>query len=235
MEKQVNSKIDSMEKQVNSRIDSIEKQVNSRVDKLHGSMEKLMAVNKDVVLKEIEKVTKDMRANLDTEVGILCARMERMEQKISAKEAKKKSFDPVVSLIVVGLPQSEGEDLMAKVKDLLHVGFGCDTALFPAAVERVRARGDRPGLVKVELNSVQEKVAVLRKKSNLKDNNRFNKVYMSSAKSHAERLMELNFRTLICETAAGKDFYLTGNRGMVKWTQSYRRAVTDGAGADGDY
>lgn len=36
--------------------------------------------------KEIEKATEDMNANLDTEAGILCARMEKMEQKISEKE-----------------------------------------------------------------------------------------------------------------------------------------------------
>ncbi len=213
----------------------MERQVNTRVDKLRGTMEKMMAENKDAVLKEIEKATKDMKANLDTELGILCARMAKLERKISEKEAKKKSFDPDVSLIFVGLPQSEGEDLMAKVKDLLHVGLGCDTTLCPAAVERVRARGDRPGLVKVELSSVQEKVSVLRRKSKLKDNDRFNEVYVSSAKSHAERLLELNFRTLIRETTVGKDLYLTGNGRMVKWTQSFRSAGRGGSGADGDY
>ena len=81
-----------------------------------------MAENQNVVLKEIEKAPKDMKTNLDTEVGILCARMEKMEQKISEKEAKKKSFDPDVPVIVVGLPQSEGEDLMAKV----NCGAGAD-------------------------------------------------------------------------------------------------------------
>ena len=90
-------------------------------------------------------------------------------------------------------------------------------------MERVRTRGDRPGLVKVELSSVQEKVTVLHRKSNLKDNNSFNKVYVSSAKSHAERLMDLNFRTLIRETAVGKDFYLAANGRMVKRTQAPRR------------
>lgn len=188
--KAINSRLDrmqsDMERQVSSRIDSMENQVNSRVDNLRGSMEKMMAENQNVLLKEIEKATKGMKANLDTEVRILCARMVKMEQKISEKEAKKKSFDPDVSLIVVELPQSEGEDLMAKVNDLLHVGLGCDTVLCPAAVERVRARGDQPGLVKVELSSVQEKVTVLHRKSKLRDNDSFNKVYVSSAKSHAK-------------------------------------------------
>lgn len=48
-----------MERQVNSRIDSMETQVNYRVDKLRGSMEKMMAENQNVVLKEIEKASKD--------------------------------------------------------------------------------------------------------------------------------------------------------------------------------
>lgn len=84
-----------------------------------------MADNQNVVLKETRK---DMKADLDTEVGILCARMEKLEQNISENETKK-SFDPDISLIAVGLPQSEGEDLMTKVNDLLHVGLGCDTVL----------------------------------------------------------------------------------------------------------
>ena len=107
--KAINSGLDrmqiDMERQDNSRIDSMETQVNSRVDKLRGSMEKMMAENQNVVLNEIEKTSKYMKTNLDTEVGILCAWMEKMEQKISEKEAKKKSFDPDVSVIVVGLPQ----------------------------------------------------------------------------------------------------------------------------------
>lgn len=219
--KAINASLDiqiDIEKQVNTRIDSMEKQVNSRVDKLCESMEKMMAESQNVVLKEIEKATKDMKTNLDTEVEILCARMENIEQKLSEKEAKKKSFDPDVSLIVVGLPHSEGEDLMAKVKDLLHVGLGCDTALC---------------LVKVELSSAREKVAVLHRKSELKDS--FKDVYVSSAKSHGERMMELNFRTLIRETAVGRDFYLAANGRMAKRTQSPWRATREGLAADGGH
>ena len=48
-------------------------------------------------------------------------------------------------MIVVGLRQSEGEDLMAKVNNLLHISLGCDTVLCPAAVERVRKQNHLPG------------------------------------------------------------------------------------------
>ena len=50
--KAINSGLDrmqiDMERQDNSRIDSMETQVNSRVDKLHGSLEKMMAENQNV-------------------------------------------------------------------------------------------------------------------------------------------------------------------------------------------
>ena len=130
------------------------------------------------------------------------------EWKRWSRKYLRKSFDPDVSLIVVGLPPSEGEDLMAKVNNLLHVGLGGETVLCLAAVERVRVQvhGDQLVLVKVEMSSVQEKVTVLCRKSKLKDNDSFNKVYVSSAKLHAEPLMELNFRTLNRETGEGRTF-----------------------------
>lgn len=140
-----------------------------------------------------------------------------MEEKIATKCAKP-NFDPDVSIIIVGLQHEDGEDLMAKVLNLLRDGLRCDPVPTPVAVERVRARGPKPGLVRVELPSVGEKVAVLRRKAKLKDHDRFQRVFVSSAKSHAERLVDLNFRTLLRETPIGKDFYLAANGRLVKRT-----------------
>lgn len=97
-----------------------------------------------------------------------------------SRKYQRKSFDPDVSLTAVGLPQSEGEDLMVKMKDFLHVGLGCDTDTVHCliAVEQLPARGHQPRIAKVEMNSVQEKVTLLRRKSNLRGNDSFNKVYV---------------------------------------------------------
>ncbi|KAJ8412585.1 hypothetical protein AAFF_G00129210 [Aldrovandia affinis] len=116
--------------------------------------------------------------------------MEMIELKIAEKAAQKKISEPDVSLIIVGLPQADDEDLMANVKDLLCEGLDCDPVPDLVAVECIRGRGRQPGLVKVELRSVQEKEAVLRRKSKLKSSERFQKVYVSSAKSHTERLLD---------------------------------------------
>lgn len=70
-----------------------------------------------------------------------------------------RQFDQDVSLMIMGLPYEDNEDLMTIVKNVRAE---------PVAVERIRTRGGKPGLVKVELRSVEESLAELRRK--LKDN-----------------------------------------------------------------
>lgn len=95
-------------------------------------------------------------------------------------------------------------------------GLHCDPVPKLVAAEPVGARGERqPTLVKVELETVRDKVAVLRRKFKLNDSDTFGRVFISSAKSHAERLMEINLRTLR-EIPAAKDYYVAGNGRLVK-------------------
>lgn len=85
------------------------------------------------------------------------------------------------------------------------------------AVERLRPRGPGPSIIKVEFRTVEEKVAALRLKHLLRENWSFERVYIRSAKSHVDCLIELNFRTLLRELpTVGKDFYITGNGRVMK-------------------
>lgn len=92
----------------------------------------------------------------------------------------------------------------------------CEPVPKIVAVERMRAQGRNTGLIRVELETTPEKVAVLRRRFKLKDNESYRRVYVSSAKSHAERLMEFNLRTLLREIPAAKDYYLANNGRLVK-------------------
>lgn len=66
-------------------------------------------------------------------------------------------------------------------------------------------------MIKLELRSLQEKVTVLRQKQRLRCNERFSRSYLRSAKSHTERLIDLNFRILLPEIPTGINFYITGS------------------------
>ena len=107
---------------------------------------------------------------------------------------------------------------MEKVRELLKSGLECEAAPEIAAVLRMRARGPGPGVVKVAFANVKDKVAVLRCKQRLKSNTQFKKVYLRSAKSPTDRILEFNFKTLLQEIPAGKDFYMAGRGRLMTWT-----------------
>lgn len=140
------------------------------------------------------------------------ARIEQMEAKIDrVKDKTNTRFDPDVSVIISGIYCEEGENIMSLVKDLLTKGLQWESPHGVVAAERLRERGGRPGVIKVEFGSVQDKVDVLHKKQRLKSNDKFQKVYIRSAKTHTERLIELNFRTLLDEIPSRRQFYISGN------------------------
>ena len=218
--KSLNNKMDGMK-------DVFEKQLNSKMDSLRNSMEKLAIENRDYLKAELALKTKEIQDNLDMELGHVVARIEQLEAKLDgAKHKASLRFDPDVSVIISGVQFVEGENVMAVVKDLLTEGLQWDSPRGVVAVERLRERGGRPGLIKVEFGSVQDKVDVLRKKQRLKIDDKFRRIYIRSAKSHTERLVELNFRTLLDEIPTRRQFYITGNGRVRK-----RPAAT---GADGN-
>ncbi len=68
----------------------------------------------------------------------------------------------------------------------------------------MRQRGDTPAAVKVEWSSREDKVSTLRLKQKLKEQSDYKNVFLKSAKSHAERLIEINFKTMLREMPQGK-------------------------------
>ncbi len=191
---------------------SIKRELNSKVDSLKSTLEKLVNMHKEELKAEIESRAKQIQDNIDLEIGHLTARMDSMEAVINGSKTKAVTrFDPDVSIIISGLEAEVDEDLSEKVRTLLTEGAQCQPLPELVAAERMRARGSGPGVIKVELRTTQDKVAILRQKRNLKRDDRYKRVYIRAAKSHTDRLVELNFKTLLREIPTGKSFYISGN------------------------
>lgn len=118
--------------------------------------------------------------------------------------------------------------MTARIETLLGEGLGCEPVPKLINVERMTPRGRGPGIIKVELRAVEEKVAVLRRKQRLRDNDIYKNVYINSAKSHAERRVDLKFRTLLKESPFGKDFILARSGRLLRRSQ-----MDDTAGRNG--
>ena len=79
-------------------------------------------------------------------------------------------------------------------------------------------RGNSKGVLKIQLSIIEEKIDVLRHKSNLKNSSTFSNVYIRSSKTHSERLIDLNFKTLINDLIpkAATGYRITGSGKLIK-------------------
>ena len=223
--KTMNERINGMHTSLGTMLDeklkamnsTLEKNFNKKVDNLRDSLTKIVMENTAALKQEMETKTKQIQDNMDMDIGLMVTRLERLEGSAqSAADMKRSKFDIDVSITVAGLPFEDGEEATERVKRLLTDVLKCDPMPSIVNAERLKPRGSGPGLIKAELGSTEEKVAVLRRKQRLREEEGYSRVYIHSAKSHAERLIELNFRTLLREIPKGKDFYMTGNGRLVK-------------------
>ncbi|KAK7878182.1 hypothetical protein WMY93_031179 [Mugilogobius chulae] len=222
--KTLKAQISETQSQISDMQSSLERQLTSKVERL----ECLISQNRDELKAELDRTAKKIQESFDLDVSQMSARIDNLEQKLEDAKRPTVHFNPDVSLIVAGLVFIEGEDVMARIKTLLEEGLGCEPVPGAISVERMTSRGRGPGIIKVELKSVEEKVAVLRRKQRLRDNDTYKYVYINSAKSHAERLVDLNFRTLLKELPLGKEFILARNGRLLRRSQADDITVRSG-------
>ena len=78
------------------------------------------------------------------------------------------------------------------------------------------SQDERPGVVKVKLGSLQQKIECLRNKRKLKTKSVYKKVYVRGCEDHASRVARLNMDTLLRELDLKGSFRFTGSGKMIK-------------------
>lgn len=121
--------------------------------------------------------------------------------------------DSDISVMVFGLPEFEGEEIIQNAQAIINaLSNDVKSRVTIRSATRFRTRFDnRPGPVKITLSNVHEKVLVLRNKMSLKDTMDYKRVFLKSCKSHAERIIELNARTLLRQMPDGHNFRVAAN------------------------
>lgn len=179
----------------------------------------------------IEKLRSDIKQTMDTkfddlhnrmniEIGNLTSRIDDLDRRMSfieqsAHKLARKPFDPDVTVVASKVVQNTSEDSKALAESIIQEGVGLDDTPVVRAL-RLGSRDGRPGLLKIELASEDDKIKVLRNKYNLENSRDFQRVFLRSSQSHAERLIQLNFRTILNELPNGGQFRVTGNGKLVR-------------------
>ena len=168
-----------------------------------------------------DKKISELRHYIDSENGILIRRFEDIENRLTRIE-ERFQYDPEVTVIAQGVPPTHNEDPEQVAQELIRKGL--NTVDIPVVrAKRLATRNpNKPGLLKIELPNLDAKKKILRRKTELSKVPQYRRVYLRSSKSHVERLLELNTKTLLEQMPTGNQFRLTGNGRLIHANEDYR-------------
>ena len=205
---------------LNSKVENIEETIEETVVKKFEALKDTWDENVDTKIEEAKDAVKehalgdvnDLVMRKLTEMGIpdMITRQNEMEDTI--KELKRlvdRPFDPERSVVVYGLADKEGDTIDTTVswllKDILEL------QITPKFYERTTAKGDKPGVLKIELFSAFDKVALLRAKKKCEKHDLTKKVRISSCDSHDARVAKINTRFVLNRLPNAKDYIVSAN------------------------
>ena len=192
---------------------------------LAQQLAKIMATQQQI-LGRIDKTGKDLKSHIASEIAKVrnevfqeiaqvTSRLEALETSLPRQH---EPFAPDVSVIIANMPMLAPNEtqtqLLQKVNDVVANGLSLP-GIEVVAVTRRAGRGRSPGLVIVELASLDDKKTVLRAKMNLRTNDAYKNLYVRSAEGHTDRLIRLNFQTLLDHLHLTRSFRLTGSGRLV--------------------
>ena len=192
--------------------------MHDKINQLSTSMD----THKQKVADHIKELSDNLQSYVDLEVGRLVSQIQDIETKVNNLETKVvEEYDPDVTVIVTKVPFNEGENAQGIVEGIIREGLGIpDVPVIRAKRLPPReARGQRqPGLplLKIELPNLENKIRVLRAKKRLENSEEWKRCWIRSSKSHVERLIDLNFKTMLDMIPNGNTMAITGGGRIIK-------------------
>ena len=194
--------------------------IDSKLDKL-----------KNEIAATIENKISGVKDYVDMEISRVLSRIESIETCVSEGGATSAPVKPVesggileplsntdITVVAIGMHQEANEVIEEKV-DRMIMALGKEVYDKVHVVKCLRLKQHdikKPAIVKIAFNSLQQKIDVLKVKMKLRNCPEFSKVYLRSSKTHTERLLELNAKTLLKEMPNGDDFRVTASGRIVK-------------------
>lgn len=220
------AKLDSMEK----KQESMKKTFESKIDKLRTD---LMASIDQKIKAVKDELTMDM-FGVKNDYDELKQTVEAMKQRRdNAGMTDEQDGEPVddidKTLVMYNLTEDRDDSLTLypKVLDMIKVMGEEVKDVRVIQCKRLRSHNNKPGIVKVAVDSKGSKIAVLKAKGKLKQSDKYKKVWVRSSKTHTERLIELNFKKMLQIIPGGENFRITASGRMKEKEENRREAGGD--------
>ena len=188
-----------------------------QIETRNALQHQLNDIKTEIINTVDEKITRLQQA-LDIEMSQMTRRFEDVEARITTVEHKMKpDFASEVTLIARNVLPCRNENLNEVAAVIIEEGVGLRDVDIIRTM-RLEARGQKPGIVKIELKSTEDKIRVLRNKRKLMEsgNERLKNICIQSSRDHVKRLMEINMRTILRELPNGNTLRLTAGGRIIK-------------------
>ena len=143
---------------------------------------------------EMIKRINEMDTSFSRDISVINTRIDNVESQVQDMVAGD-NYNPDRTLVVTKLNEEPGSTVFDQAQALVRDGLGLATQVVRA--KRLQGRNGNPGIVKVELPSLEKKVEALRRKPNLQSQRRYERVYVRSSQSHEERVAQSNLKVIV--------------------------------------
>ena len=226
MNEAMDKKIQEMEDKV---IETVEKKFEGRFKELENKIEELFDKNKgyDDNIKKIKeqksKISNDKLEELETQIKGLESKVKKMSEELDITVEPLEEHERCVVLHKVPFFTHENPiDVAAAVIGEMRSELKGTVKIIDAARLGDTKKNPTP-LLKVALETKEQKVNVLRAKSALVNSARYKKVWARSSKTHLERAMEKNIRIIQECVPALKNYRLASHTVLVEKSQRPQR------------
>ena len=214
----VSDKLDQTKNELSARIDNIEVTLSNKIasecEKIRSDLtQEIAAVDAKVrsLSDSFETLDRNLKASND--------RLQRVEEALAAADALTPDYYPETTIIATKLAFNDSEDIKKKSQDLINaLTAACDPALPQINVVnamRTPFRDGKPGVVKIQLPSRQNKIDILKNKKKLMDNSNYSRVFIRGSQSHTDRLIQINTNTLLNELGLNDKYRVAANGRLV--------------------
>jgi hypothetical protein len=184
-------------------------------DRMKASFEQRLSNLEKSIKGKMDDKFKDLKDYVEVEVEILNKKIMKLDDRVKdfenlAISNQTEQFSPDVTVVAINLMERSNENIDEVVSDMISNGL-CLPEIAPARVLRLKGKDGKPGIVKIQCLNKEDKISILRAKRNLADCSRYKKVFLRTSMSHSDRMMKLNFETILKELPGGNRYRIAGN------------------------
>ena len=177
--------------------------------------------NLDKKLTTLTNTVDNLRSDIFMELSRLNDKIKMVEERLEAVESAQPTqteYSTDTTVVVINFREQPGESIADQCQKMLNEGLGL-RQIKPVRCTRLLSRDSKPGLVKIQCATKQDKINILKNKGHLQSSTAYKRVYVRSAQTHEERMMRLNMQTLLKDLPHGDRYRFTGNGRLVKKTE----------------